>query len=109
VLFQLDNPKKLSQVTLSFLEDVKNGVLAPASVEVWGGENKNNLRKLGRVVNTLPQHERPASKGIIRIIFPAQSVRFVRLKATNARTLPKGLTLPKNVKASIFIDEVSLE
>jgi len=109
VLFQMDNPKKVSQVTLSFLEDVKNGVLTPASVEVWGGENKNNLTKLGRVVNTLPQHERPASKGIIRISFPAQSVRFVRLKATNARTLPAGLKVPKNIKASIFIDEVSLE
>ncbi|HKZ36106.1 MAG TPA: FN3 associated domain-containing protein, partial [Chryseolinea sp.] len=60
VLFQLDNPKKLSQLTLSFLEDVEKGVLAPESIEVWGGEDKNNLTKLGRVGSVLPQDERPA-------------------------------------------------
>ena len=109
VLFQLDNPKKLSQLTLSFLEDVGNGVLAPEYVEIWGGENKNNLTKLGRIVSVLPKDKRPAAKGIIKINFPAQSVRFVRLKAKNVGALPAWHPLQKKTKASIFIDEVSLE
>ena len=47
VLYQLDNPTKLSRLSLSFLEDVGKGVLAPEYIEVWGGEDKNNLTKLG--------------------------------------------------------------
>jgi hypothetical protein len=109
VLFQLDEPKKLSQLTVSFLEDVENGVLAPEYVEVWGGDDKSNLTILGRVVSVLPQDERPAAKDIIRINFPEQSVRFVRLKAKNVGKLPAWLPLQKETKASIFIDEVSLE
>ena len=109
VLFQLDNPKKLSQLTLSFLEDVEKGVLAPESIEVWGGEDKNNLTKLGRVGSVLPQDERPAAKRIMKINFPEQSVRFVRLKAKNVNTLPVWHPHLKDTKASIFIDEVSLE
>jgi len=88
---------------------VENGVLAPEYVEVWGGYDKNNLTILGRVVSVLPQDERPAAKDIIRINFPEQSVRFVRLKAKNVGKLPAWLPLQKETKASIFIDEVSLE
>lgn len=109
VLFQLDNPKRLSQLTLSFLEDVENGVLPPEYVEVWGGEEKNSLTKLGRIESVLPEDERPAAKGIIKINFSPQSVRFVRLIAKNIKTLPTWHPLQKKEKASIFIDEVSLE
>ena len=109
VLFQLDNPRKLSQLSLSFLEDVGQGVLAPKSVEVWGGEDKNNLTKLGSVESVLPQEGKPAAKCIIKIDFPPQSLRFVRLTAKNVKTLPVWHPLQKTEKASIFIDEVSLE
>lgn len=109
VLFQLDKPKKLAQLTLSFLEDVEKGVLAPEYVEVWGGEDKNKLIKLGKITTVLPQDKRPAAKGLIKINFPEQSVSFVRLKAKNVGTLPAWHPLQKTTKASIFIDEVSLE
>jgi hypothetical protein len=109
MLFQLDNSKKLMQLTLSFLEDVENGVFAPEYVEVWGGEDKNSLTKLGRIVSVAPKAERPAAKGIIKINFPPQSVRFVRLKAKNIMALPAWLSVEKTTKASIFIDEVALE
>ena len=108
-LFQFNNPRNLSQLTLSFLEDVERGVFAPQSVEVWGGEDKNKLTKLASSVSVLPQEVRPATKNIIKINFPAQSVRFVRLTAKNVKTLPAWHPDQKTTKPSIFIDEVSLE
>ena len=81
----------------------------PSMVEVWGGEDKNNLTKLGSVVSVLPKQVRPSAKNIIKINFPPQSVRFVRLKAKNVKTLPAWHPTSKNSKPSIFIDEVSLE
>ena len=109
VLFQFDNPQKLSQLTISFLEDVGPGVLAPEFVEVWGGADKNNLKKLGRAPGSLPQEGRPSAKNIIKINFPPQSFRFVRLTAKNVKTLPAWHPLQKTDKASIFVDEVALE
>jgi len=109
VLFQLDKPTKLSQVTLSYLEDVQLGVMAPAYVEVWGGEDKNNLMKLGRSSGVRHEDKHPAVKGMIKVSFPKQYVRFVRLKAKNAGTLPAWLPRDKKSKPSLFIDEVSLE
>lgn len=109
VLFQMDEPKKLSQVTLSILEDVGKGILAPEYVEVWGGADKNNLVKLGRMVSVPPQGKRPATKKLIIVNFPEQAVRFVRLKAKNVGTLPAWHPLQKTTKASVFVDEVSLE
>ncbi len=109
VLFELEKPKKLSQLTLSFLEDLGLGVLSPEHLEVWGGEDKNNLAQLGRFVCDQPSNKRPAAKGIIKINFPPQYVRFVRLRAKNPGQLPASLKLKKDTKASIFIDEVSLE
>ena len=109
VLFQFNNPEKLSQLTLSFLEDGERGVFAPQLVEVWGGENKNNLTKLGSVVSVLPKQVTPSTKNIIKINFPPQSVRFVRLTAKNVKTLPAWHPDKKTTNPSIFIDEVSLE
>jgi uncharacterized membrane protein len=109
VLFQMNKPLTLSQLTLSFLEDVEKGVLAPEHIEVWGGEDKNNLIKLGAIKTVLLQDTRPAAKRLIKINFPQRSVNFVRLKAKNTGTLPAWHPLQKTTKASIFIDEVSLE
>lgn len=109
VLFELDKPQKLSQLTLSFLEDVDKGVLSPEYIEVWGGADKNNLVKLGKAIGAMPQDKKPAAKCLIKVNFPEQSLRFVHLKAKNIGTLPGWHPLKKTTKASIFIDEVSLE
>ena len=109
VLFQVDKPEKLSQLTLSFLEDVERGVFAPQYVEVWGGEDKLHMVKLGEARSVLPQNKRPATKGLIKINFPEQQVRFVRVTARNVNTLPTWVPPQKDIKPSIFIDEVSLE
>jgi hypothetical protein len=108
-LFQMNSPKKLSHVTLSFLEDTEKGVFAPEHIEVWGGEDKNTLRKLGSMASALPRDKRPAMKGLMQVNFPPQNVRFLRLKAKSFRTFPAWVQNKKDVKSSVFIDEVSLE
>jgi uncharacterized membrane protein len=107
VLFQLDTARTLTQVTLSFLEDAEKGALAPDYVEVWGGNDKNKMVKLGKV-STMPSKEKkPTAKGMIIVNFPEQAMRFVRIKAKNVNALPS-YALPKT-KPSIFVDEVSLQ
>ncbi|HMG90590.1 MAG TPA: FN3 associated domain-containing protein [Chryseolinea sp.] len=107
-LFQFDNARKLSQVSLSFLEDVQRGALAPEYVEVWGGNDKDNMSKLGKFSTPSSKDKRPTAKGLITINFPEQSLRYVRLKAKNSNVLPSGYEYGKDTKPGIYVDEVSL-
>lgn len=109
VLFQLDNARKLSQVSVSYLEDVQRGALAPEYVEVWGGNDKDKMQKLGRFSTVSSKDKRPSAKGLIIISFPEQSLRYVRVKARNSNVLPKGYEYDKDTKPGIYVDEVSLQ
>ena len=105
--FQLKEVTKLSQLTISYLEDVEKGIFPPASMEVWGGSDIHKLVKLGEIKCDPPNETRPATKGIMKITFPEQPVSFVRLKAKKFSALPPGHS--SKDKPSIFIDEVALE
>jgi uncharacterized membrane protein len=109
VLFQFDSARKLSRVSLSFLEDVPGGALAPEHVEVWGGNDKGKMLKLGNFSTALSKDKRPTAKGLITINFPEQSLRYVRLKAKNSNVLPSGYEYGKDTKPGIYVDEVSLQ
>ena len=107
VLFQLDSPRTLSQVTVSFLEEAEKGALAPEYVEVWGGNDKDKMVKLAKVSSAPTKEKKPIAKGMIIVNFPEQSLRFVRIKAKNVNALPS-YSDPKS-KPSIFVDEISLQ
>ena len=107
--FELDQPKPLSQLTLSFLEDVAKGIYPPGCIEVWASEDMSALKKLGVVKTGLTEDERPASKGLIILNFPQQPVRYVVLKTKMTEKSPSWPPLQKNMKEYILIDEVAFE
>ena len=107
-IFQLSKPMTLSQLTLSYLEDAEQSVLAPSYIEVWGGTSVNSLTKLGLKEIVRPSGKQPAAKRLVIIDFPKNNFKFIRLKAKNPGKLPSGYTFQKTAQASIFIDEVAL-
>jgi hypothetical protein len=107
--FELNQPKPLSQLTLSFLEDVDKGIYPPEYIEVWGGESMGALKKLAVVKSELTDGKRAASKGLIISNFPTQAVRFVVMKTKMTERLPSWPPLKKNMKEYMLIDEVALE
>ncbi len=109
--FTFTTPRPLSQVTLSYLEDVENGMMPPQYIEVWGGTSKNNLQKLGMAKADYPKRIRQAAKYVLTVNFTKQPVSFVRLTAKNSSSLPSwhSLSKDKDSKPWILIDEVSLE
>lgn len=109
VLFQMNNPETLSQLTISYYENVERGLFAPELVEVWGGEDKEHLKKIGEVKVAIPKDKRPATKGLLTINFPDQSVRCVRLFAKGVNKLPAYVKIEKDTKPAMLVDEVSLE
>jgi hypothetical protein len=108
-LFELKGERSISGVTLSFLENTDKGVMAPGTVEVWGGTDRKKLVRLGSASRAAPAEKRPAFKDIFQLSFPGQPVRFIRIKATRVVSLPASYSLDKKVKPSIFVDEVAFE
>jgi len=108
VEFELPKLTTFSQLTVSFLENEEQGVLAPEYVEVWGGASMSSLIKLGMKNTVRPVGKQPAVKGLVMLNFPSTSVRFIRLKVKNLGKLPSYYTFEKTVKPSILIDEVAL-
>jgi len=107
VIFQTNVAVHVSQVALSFLQDENNGILPPASVEVWGGMEKGNMVSLGNGTPA-PMENKSAGKRLVAVTFPSKEVRFVRIKARNIGRLPATHRLAAKTKATLYIDEVSL-
>ncbi|MEO5976074.1 MAG: FN3 associated domain-containing protein [Chryseolinea sp.] len=106
-IFQTKNSVKVSQVALSFLQDMNQGVYAPEYVEIWGGMEKNKLEKLGKV--SIAQTEnKSAEKGLSMISFAGHELKFLRVKAKNVGILPTKHPLIKTAKATLCIDEVTI-
>jgi hypothetical protein len=107
VILHTKTSANISQVALSFLQDVNQAVLPPIDVEVWGGMEKDKMKKLGQM-SLSPAKNSSAEKGLVAIDFTERELRFVRLKAKNAGVLPPNHPLAKEKKATLYIDEVTL-
>lgn len=109
LLFELQTATVVSGFSLSFLEDPGKGIFPPGVVEIWGGSEKNELVKLGEVKTDIPADLSSRSKGVIKVDFAEQSVRFVRVKAKRRLAIPVRNTGGAPATPSLFIDEVALQ
>ncbi|MGC3947065.1 MAG: FN3 associated domain-containing protein [Chryseolinea sp.] len=109
ILFDMGHPTDLSELTVSYLEDIANGVFEPEAVEVLAGSDKGQLQKVVGYKGSMTSKERPASKRVIVLKFPKQSVRFVQIRAKRFKSLPSWHKDRGKGKASLFVDEVSVD
>lgn len=107
--FALTSPQTLSQLSISYLEDIDKAIMPPLTIEVWGGTSKNSLKKLALFKSDYPKEKRPSSKGLLLAGFEKQPLAYIRLIARNSGSLPAWHSLQKQSKAWIFVDEISLE
>jgi hypothetical protein len=108
-LFAFRQPTVFSKVSVSYLEAVNQGVMPPVSVEVWGGEKENQLRRLGTVQTDYPAKDRKAARYVVTAYLPGQPLRYLRVIARNRGILPPWHPSAKKAKGLILIDEVSFE
>jgi uncharacterized membrane protein len=106
-IFQTKAAVKLSQISLSFLQDVDQGIFPPDGIEVWGGLERNQMASLG-VFSQSEMQIKSAEKGLVIINFPQREIRFFRLKAKNIGALPSNHPLSEKGKAMLYIDEIAI-
>ena len=105
-VFQVNNPLKLSQVSVSFFQDEDQGIFSPQEIEVWGGLERNKMESLGKISPVPIENGAAKSLGIIN--FSQRDIRFLRLRAKNIGMLPSSHPLFKKGKSMIYLDEVAL-
>jgi uncharacterized membrane protein len=104
-LLFFNNPVELSSITLSTLIDIGGYIMPPASIEVWGGDDKNNLKLLGRLTPEQPTMSKPAFQKGFELKFKPTTVRYIKLIATPVAKLPAWHP-GKGDKGWIFTDEI---
>ena len=112
LLLEYKKPVVAQSVTLSTVIDVYRYVMPPIDVEIWGGENQNDLKLLGRIV---PQQPTPLKKdSLIRTVaflkgfeckFKPTSVKYLKIRGTIVSKLPKWHP-GKGDRGYIFLDEI---
>jgi uncharacterized membrane protein len=79
---------KVEEITLSGLVDINSYIMPPVSLEVWGGNSKDNLRLLGSLHPEQPTKSQPAYQAAYDIRFPATSVHLLKVVARPVDKLP---------------------
>lgn len=106
-LFYFDTAKTISNISISYNKSIQSYLMPPAEIEIWGGEEKNNLKLLKKV---RPPQATEAEKNIVRVegikteIEPSTN-KVYKIVVKNLEHLPKWHP-GKGDKAWIFIDEI---
>ncbi|CAN5395725.1 chitobiase/beta-hexosaminidase C-terminal domain-containing protein [soil metagenome] len=105
VLLMYKTPINVNSISLSGLVDIGSYIMPPASIEVYGGADKNHLKLLGKIAPAQPgKPAMPYLKGYeIKCI--SSTVNCIKLVAIPLAKLP--LWHPgKGDKAWVFADEI---
>lgn len=112
ILLEYDTPVPVQSVTISSLVDINRYIMPPSSLEIWGGDNKENLRLLERITPEQPpamkkgeqQKQGPSLKSF-ECKFNAATVKYIRIVGKVVSKLPSWHTA-KGEAGYIFVDEI---
>ena len=93
-------------ITISLLKDLPGFIFPPSKVEIWGGENKNDMNELSRIVPKQPDSiGGPRENLVITASFKTQKIRYVKFVLQPVQSLPKWHP-GKGQKGWVFVDEI---
>ncbi len=100
-----DKPVRLSSVALRVMVEEETGIFPPGTIEIWGGENEGNLRKLTTLTPTMPVKKSPHELQALVASFPPQSVSCLKIIARPLKEIPAWHP-NKGKQALLLVDEV---
>ena len=104
-LIRLSKPTTVSSVAIGGLVDIGSYIMPPLKMEVWGGDEPGQLKKLGSL-----QPQQPDKMGSLYLRgfeckFPPTSVKYLRLLVQPVMQLPSWHP-GRGDKAWVFVDEI---
>jgi Chitobiase/beta-hexosaminidase C-terminal domain/Planctomycete cytochrome C len=104
-IFEFKESKSLKDVTVSFLKKIDSYIMPPATIEIWAGDTKNDLKLLQK--NAPIQPLKSESSEVIGTSIPLNGTKykFIKVVAIPVQKLPTWHP-GKGQKGWVFIDEV---
>jgi uncharacterized membrane protein len=99
------NPPELHKVVLSYADNLGGYIFPPTDVEVWGGDNENELKKISSVKIDQPTAYRSQSMQALDISFDPAKYSYYKILARPVSKLPTWHN-GKGQKGWFFVDEV---
>lgn len=98
-------PILAQELTLSALVDIINDIMPPLSIEVWGGQDRNSLRLLSRLVPEQPTEMKGTYLAGYDLRFKPVNVRVIKLVVNPVPKLPDWM-VRKGKRGWIMMDEI---
>ena len=100
-----ENPPALQQLVLSYGINIRQYIMPPTKVEVWGGNDKREMKLLETVTPyQLSDYQADRVSGV-SLFFKPSNFRFYRIKAMPVKKLPSWHS-GKGRPAWVFVDEL---
>ncbi|CAM3919534.1 MULTISPECIES: GH92 family glycosyl hydrolase [Flavobacterium] len=108
-VIDLNESKKIKNISANFLQDTRSWILMPIKVEFYISEDNVTFKKVATIDNSVdPKEYNTVIKGFSSDI--DAKGRFVKIKAYNFGKLPEWHQgYPSNGDAFIFIDEITVK
>jgi uncharacterized membrane protein len=100
-----DKPVRISSVALRVMVEEETSIFPPGSIEIWGGENEDNLRKLTTLTPQMPVKKSPHELKALVASFPPQPVTCLKIVARPLKEIPAWHP-NKGKQALLLVDEV---
>ncbi len=101
-----DQPRLISSLSISMIKSVNEHIFPPASIQVWGGKDKDHLILLQTLRPPPPaQDDRGKENILLDSRFSPKEISCIKLVPTPIANI-SGWIKDKNAKSWLFIDEV---
>lgn len=100
-----NKPIGVSSVTYSGMVDIDRYIFPPLRVEIWGGNDRKKMKKLGVIYPDQPKKSAPSTLTGYTLTFNTTEVKYLQLTAVPVPKLPEWHG-GKGTPAWIFADEV---
>jgi uncharacterized membrane protein/mono/diheme cytochrome c family protein len=104
---EFKKPITLSSLGLHYMVEEDTGIFPPESVEIWGGDNADNLKLLTKFKAPMPSKGEKPSLKTVEGSFKPQSVSYLKIIAKPLGKIPDWHRSKGN-KALLLVDEMFL-
>lgn len=105
---ELEENRDVKAVFVSTLDDIGSWIFPTIGMEVWGGQNRNQLVKLTEQNFEPVEGPQPKQMKIHQLEFDSKNLKYLRVKVKNHGTLPEWHP-GKGTPAWLFIDEIAFQ
>jgi hypothetical protein len=105
IFMYFNGEKRIGRVLLHMLHNTRAHIFPPVSIEVEGGDDRNHLRPLGKIMPVMPAKDTAAFLFPQEIKFEQSALKVIRIVARPLKALPSWHK-EKGKPAWIFVNEI---